>query len=267
MASSEGKALVTGASTGIGAIYADRLARRGYDLVLVARNKEQLEALAERLKTATGRQVEVLQADLANRAYLQVVEQKLANDPDITVLVNNAGMSANANLADHDLASVDNILNLNVVALTHLASVAAKAFSGRGRGTIINVASVLALVPEVSNAVYVASKAYVIALTQRMQVELAEKGVTVQVVLPGATRTEIWARSGLDVDAFPAEMVMEAGEMVDAALAGLDQGELVTIPSLVDGGEWSRYDEARKALRPKLSLQHAAPRYRQRTAA
>src|SRR5262249_32318344 len=154
---------------------ADRLARRGYDLVVVARNREQLQSLATRLAGATGRHVEVLQADLANAADLQKVEQKLATDADITMLVNNAGVAANADLADHDLKSIDNMLDLNVVALTHLASIAAKAFSSRGRGTIINLASVLALAPEIFNATYSASKAYVLALTQRMAVELADK--------------------------------------------------------------------------------------------
>lgn len=265
--SSKGKALVTGASTGIGAIYADRLAKRGYDLVIVARNEKQLADLAARLRTETGRNVEVLQADLTKDADLQKVEQKLATDPSIAVLVNNAGISGNAKLADHDGQSIDNIIKLNVVAVTHLASAAAKAFSQRQRGTIINLASVLALWPEISNATYAGTKAYVLALTQTLSAELAGTGVTVQAVLPGATRTEIWERSGLDVDTFPAEMVMDACEMVDAALAGLDAGELVTIPSLPDAADWQRLEDARAALRPNLSRQHAATRLRQQRSA
>lgn len=264
---SKGKALVTGASTGIGAIYADRLAKRGYDLVVVARNEKQLHDLAARLRTETGRSVEVLQADLTKPSDLQKVEQKLATDASITTLVNNAGMAANAKLADHDAQSIDSIIGLNVVAVTHLASAAAKAFVQRQRGTIVNLASVLALWPEISNATYAGTKAYVLALTQTMSAELADTGVTVQAVLPGATRTEIWERSGLDVEAFPAEMVMDAGEMVDAALAGLDAGELVTIPSLPDAADWQRLEEARTALRPNLSRQHAAARLRQQRSA
>jgi uncharacterized protein len=260
--SGKGKALVTGASTGIGAVYADRLAKRGYDLVVVARNGKQLQELADRLTSSSGRKVEVLQADLRNDVDLQKVEQKLASDPHLTLLVNNAGIAANGKLADHDLKSVDNIIKLNITALTHLAAAAAKSFAARGRGTIVNVASVVALAPERFNATYTASKAYVISLTETLNAELASAGVRVQAVLPGATRTEIWERSGLDPAALPPEMVMEAGEMVDAALEGLDQGELVTIPSLPDAADWKRFTEARAALGPNLSHNHAAPRFK-----
>jgi short-subunit dehydrogenase len=264
---SEGKELVTGASTGIGAVYADRLAKRGYDLVIVARNEKQLKDLAARLARETGRNVEVLAADLSKEADLKRVEAKLGTDPEIALLVNNAGIYANAKLAEHDLQAIDDMIKLNIVAVTHLASVAAKAFSDRRRGTIVNIASVLAVAPEISNATYAGTKAYVLALTQTMKVELANAGVTVQAVLPGATRTEIWERSGGDIDALPAEIVMDAGEMVDAALAGLDQRELVTIPSLPDAADWKRFEDARAALGPNLSLQNAAARYKQRSAA
>jgi short-subunit dehydrogenase len=264
---SKGKALVTGASTGIGAVYADRLAKRGYDLVIVARNETQLNDLAARLKSEAGRNVEVLAADLSKDADLKRVEAKLATDPEIALLVNNAGIYANAKLAEHDLQAIDSMIRLNIIAVTHLASVAAKAFSDRRRGTIVNIASVLAVAPEISNATYAGTKAYVLALTQTMKVELANTGVTVQAVLPGATRTEIWERSGGDINALPAEIVMDAGEMVDAALAGLDQGELVTIPSLPDAADWKRFEDARAALGPNLSLQNAASRYKQRSAA
>jgi short-subunit dehydrogenase len=263
----KGKALVTGASVGIGAAYADRLARRGYDLVVVARNEKQLNELAVRLSSETGRRIEVLPADLTKDADFKRVKDKLASDPEITLLINNAGIAANANLADQDLKSIDDVIKLNVVAVTHLASVAAKAFSSRRNGTIVNVSSVLALAPEISNATYAGTKAYVLALTQKMAVELADTGVKVQVVLPGATRTEIWERSGLDVNAFPPEMVMEVGEMVDASLAGLDQGELVTIPSLPDAADWKRFEDARAALGPHLSKQHAAKRFAQQRSA
>jgi short-subunit dehydrogenase len=264
---SKGKALVTGASTGIGAVYADRLAKRGYDLVVVARNEKQLKDLAARLKSETGRNIEVLAADLAKDADLKRVEAKLGDDPEITLLVNNAGIYANAKLAEHGLQAIDDMIRLNIVAVTHLASVAARAFSARRKGTIVNIASVLAVAPELSNATYAGTKAYVLALTQTMKVELANTGVTVQAVLPGATRTEIWERSGGDINALPAEIVMDAGEMVDAALAGLDQGELVTIPSLPDAADWKRFEDARAALGPNLSLQNAAARYKQRSAA
>lgn len=257
-----GKALITGASAGIGATYAERLARRGHDLLLVARDAQRLESMAGRLSQEYGVQVEVLKADLTQKAELAAVEDKLRNDADISVLVNNAGIAANGKLAEADLDQAEVLIQLNIVALTRLASVAAAQFSARGNGAIINIASVVALAPELFNAVYSASKAYVLSLSQTLNGELVGKGVKVQVVLPGMTRTEIWERTGIDEAALPAEMIMEVGEMVDAALAGFDQGELVTIPSLPNAADWQALVAARGALGPNLSRNSAAARYK-----
>jgi len=256
------KALITGASSGIGATYADRLAKRGYDLLLVARDQSRLEALATRLRDETGVKVEVMKADLTNRADLLKVEQRLRTDASITLLLNNAGVGFSGTLAEADLDGLDRMVELNVVALTRLASAAAAVFGGAGRGAIVNLGSVVALLPERFNAAYAATKAYVLSLTQSLNAEISPLGVQVQAVLPGATRTEIWERSGLDVSTFPAEMVMEVGEMVDAALAGFDQGELVTIPSLSNAADWEAVVAARGALGPNLSLSKAAARYK-----
>ncbi|MNJ56288.1 putative oxidoreductase [compost metagenome] len=168
----------------------------------------------------------------------------------------------NGTLADATAVQVDSLVALNIVALTRLASAAAAQFGNAGRGTIINIASVVALAPEMFNAVYSASKAYVLSLIQTLHGELKDKGVQVQAVLPGVTRTEIWERSGLDVAQIDPQMVMEAGEMVDAALAGLDSQELVTIPSLPDATDWQAFIKARDALRPNLSHSAAAARYK-----
>ncbi|WP_252275489.1 SDR family NAD(P)-dependent oxidoreductase [Pseudomonas subflava] len=257
-----GKALITGASAGIGATYAERLARRGHDLLLVARDNQRLEAMAVRLNQEYGVQVEVLKADLANKNELRAVEDRLRSDLEIGLLVNNAGIASNGTLAEADLDLAEKLIQLNVVALTRLASVAAAQFSARGRGAIINLASVVALAPEMFNAVYSASKAYVLSLTQTLNGELAGKGVQVQAVLPGVTRTEIWGRSGLDESKLPPEMIMEVDEMVDAALAGFDQGELITIPSLPEAADWQAFVAARGALGPNLSRNQAAPRYK-----
>lgn len=259
--SSKGTALVTGASSGIGAIYADRLAKRGYDLIIVARDERRLGELATRITDATGRNVEVLPADLTAKAHVARVAKRVLDDKAITLLVNNAGIAAKGHLAEMDPDKIDQIIDLNITALSQLAAAGARSFAAKGAGTIINVASVLGLVPEIFNAPYSASKAYVIALTQTMNAELKDRGVRVQAVLPGATRTEIWERAGLDVDGYPPEMVMEVGEMVDAALAGLDLGELLTIPSLPDYAEWEKVNAARLALGPSLSRNHAADRY------
>jgi short-subunit dehydrogenase len=257
-----GTALVTGASTGIGATYADRLARRGYDLLLVARDAGRLEALAERLGAEHGIQVEVLPADLISKADVLKVEQRLRDDSTITLLVNNAGVAMNGPLVSADLDQAEAMIQLNVVTLTRLAAAAAANFSAAGRGSIINLGSVVALAPEMFNAVYSATKAYVLSLTQTLAGELRETGVQLQAVLPGVTRTEIWQRSGADASALPPSMIMEVGEMVDAALAGFDQRELVTIPSLPDAADWDAFVRARAALRPNLSHNQAAARYK-----
>lgn len=259
---SKGKALVTGASSGIGAIYAERLAARGFDLLLVARDQSRLEASADKLRAEHGVHVEVLKADLTQKEDVLAVEQRLRGDSTISLLVNNAGVAAEGKLADADTDQLEKMIQLNITALTRLASAAASSFAKAGRGTIINIASVVALFPERFNATYSASKAYVLSLTQSLNAELEGSGVQVQAVLPGVTRTEIWERSGIDASQIPAEMVMEAGEMVDAALSGLDQGELVTIPSLPDAGEWAAFVAARHVMAPNLSRSKAAARYK-----
>ncbi|MBU3077454.1 SDR family NAD(P)-dependent oxidoreductase [Sphingomonas quercus] len=261
--STPGTALITGASSGIGAVYADHLARRGYDLILVARDGQRLSELAARLQAETGRAVEVLRADLTDRADLAVVEARLAADAGITLLVNNAGKSMNGTILDVAPAEVEQLIALNVTAPTLLAGAAARAFAGREQGGIINIASVLALAPEMFDGVYSGSKAFLLNLTQSLAAPLAAKGVRIQAVLPGATRTEIWERSGKDIDALlGAERIMDADDLVAAALAGYDRGETVTIPPLPDEAQWETMQAARLAMGPNLSLREVAPRYR-----
>jgi len=256
-----GLALITGASAGIGATYADRLARRGFDLLLVARSQARLDDLAARLRAEAGVNVETWRADLTVAADVAQVAQRLNGDPAISMLVNNAGVGATGALLGADPESLENMISLNVVAVTRLAVAAATAFAARGQGTLINIASVLALAPELFNGAYSGTKAYVLNLTQALQQELGPQGVRVQAVLPGATRTELWARAGFDVSSLPPEMLMDVDEMVDAALAGLDLGETVTIPSLPEAGDWDAFNTMRLGLAPRLSLQHAASRY------
>ena len=258
-------ALVTGASTGIGAVYADRLARRGYDLILVARDEARMEKLAERLRAETGRMVEVLRADLIDKADLTTVADRLASDPAVTLFVNNAGMSMTGNLLTVDPIEAERLIALNITAPTLLAAAAGKAFVARGHGSIVNLASVLALAPETFDGVYSGSKAYILNLTQSLAYQFGDKGLYVQAVLPGATRTEIWERSGKDIDAFPAEMVMGVDDLVDAALAGFDKRETVTIPPLPDAevAHWEKMQAARAALGPNLSRRDVGERYRE----
>ena len=259
---SQGTALVTGASSGIGAVYAQRLAARGFDLLLVARDLQRLEDAASQLRAEHGVQVEVLKADLTQKEDVLKLEQRLRSDSSINLLLNNAGVAADGLLANADTDQLERLIQLNVTTVTRLASAAAASFAKAGRGTIINIASVVALFPERFNATYSASKAYVLSLTQSLNAELDGTGVKVQAVLPGVTRTEIWERSGIDATQIPADMVMKAGEMVDAALSGLDQGELITIPSLPNLSEWESYVAARHAMAPNLSRSQAAARYK-----
>jgi short-subunit dehydrogenase len=256
-----GTALITGASTGIGSVYAHRLAQRGYDLILVARDQNRLTNLANDITAKTGRKADILPADLTVKADLKRVEDRLRSDTSVTALVNNAGFGGAAKLIDSDVDDMDNMIQLNVTALTRLTSAALPGFIQRSKGLIINISSIVALSPELLNGVYSGTKAFVVNLTQSLHNEVKDKGIRVQAVLPGATATEFWDRAKLPVHNLPADWVMTAEELVDAALAGLDQGELITIPSLPDIGDWEKLDQTRKALAPNLSRKHSAARY------
>jgi short-subunit dehydrogenase len=258
----KGLAIITGASTGIGAVYADRLARRGYDLLLVARNEARLSAVAERIARETGRSAAILGVDLSDAAQLLEFAERVENDPDLTLFVNNAGMSLHGTLASSNQEEVLQLLALNVVAPTVLARAAARSLTKRGGGGIINLSSVLALAPERFEGTYSASKAFILNLTQSLAVNLKDSGVRVQGVLPGATRTEIWERSGKDINSFPPDWVMEVDDLVDAALVGFDKGETVTIPPLADEAQWNALQAARHAMLPNISRRKVAARYR-----
>ena len=251
--------LVTGASDGIGAVYADRLARRGHNLVLVARRAEKLAALAERLRTEHGVNVEILSADLSQADGLARVEARLREDATITGLVNNAGIAGEGMITELDPAYVTGMINLNILAVTRLAAAIAPRLASAGKGTIINMTSVTALMPAAFTAVYPATKAFVLAFTEALHAQLSPAGVRVQGVLPGITRTAIWEEEKLET--IPEAMVMDVNEMVDAALAGLDLGETLTVPSLPDTADLDAFLTARAALSPNLSLANAAARY------
>jgi len=263
----QGTALITGASAGIGEVYADRLARRGFDLILVARNKTRLCTLAQRLKRETGRAVETVAADLNNKTDLARVEAILRDNPAVTLLVNNAGVAAAAPLLNSDVEVMEDMIRLNVIALTRLTYAAAPAFVARHKGTLINIASVAAINAERVNGVYSASKAFVLTLSRSLNQELAGKGVRVQAVLPGVTATGIWDKAGVPLHQLPAATVMSTADMVDAALTGLDQGEVITIPSLPDKVDWDRFEAAQQAMSGKLSRAVPAPRYNNKLSA
>ncbi len=253
--------LITGASSGIGSVYADRFAKRGHPLTLVARNRDRLESLAARLRQETGVQVAVLRADLTVEADVAAVEARLREDASTGVLVNNAGAASDGGFAQGDLDALNKLVALNVVAVSRLAAVAARAFAQRGGGAIVNVGSVVGFSPERMPGVYGATKAFVLALSKSLTVEMAEKGVYTQAVLPSATSTEIWERAGYKRG--PSDM-MSTEDLVDAALVGFDRRETITIPSLQDPALWDRFEAARVAMLPSLRQPHVGARYRAR---
>jgi short-subunit dehydrogenase len=251
--------LITGASTGIGATYADRFARRGHDLVLVARDEMRLREVASRLERETSARIDIVKADLTSPADLARVETRLREDEKIGILVNNAGAAAPGGFAEQDSDALDRLIRLNVTALTRLTSAVTPRYLRQGGGAIINIASVLALIPEYPLGVYGATKAYVLTLSQSLQNELGPRGVYVQAVAPAATHTEIWERSGRDVNQLSG--VMDVNDMVDAALAGFDRREPVTFPSLPEVKLWEALEGARKALTPNFFNARPAARY------
>ncbi|RZL67035.1 MAG: SDR family oxidoreductase [Rhodococcus sp. (in: high G+C Gram-positive bacteria)] len=255
-------AVVTGASAGLGVAYAQRLADRGFDLVLVARNTERLDELASNIRSRTGRAVDVLTVDLTDTAQLSTVEERLRTDDTVEVLINNAGAGLFTPLTASDAAASEALISLNVTALTRLTTAVLPGLTTRGHGTVVNISSALALNILPVSAVYSGTKSYVLTFTQALQQELSRSAVVVQAVLPGAVRTEFWDDSGADLASFPDESIMTADDVVDAALAGLDAGEAVTIPSLPNITDWESYETARQVLGAQVSHRVPADRYR-----
>lgn len=252
--------LITGASTGIGASYAERFARRGHDLVLVARNAARMEALADRLRRETGVTIDIVPADLADPGERAVVEARLRDDARIGILINNAGMTLAGTFVEQSTDDIDRLVTLNTTALVRLAHAIAPRLVRAGEGVIVNIGSVVGLAPEYGAPVYGATKAFVLHLSQALGLQFGPQGVYVQAVLPAATRTEIWDHAGVDVNALPA--VMEVDDLVDAALTGFDRREAVTIPPLHDLGQWEAFEAARQSMIPGFGQSRPAERYR-----
>jgi len=252
--------LITGASSGIGAVYAERFASRGHDLVLVARDNAKLEILAERLRQEKGISVDVLPADLTQAADLARVEARLREDTRIGILINNAGIAQSGSFTEQTPDSIESLIALNVTALTRLASAVTPRFVEAGEGAVVNISSIVGLAPEFAMSVYGATKAFVLFLSQGLNIELSSKGIYIQAVLPAGTYTEIWDRAGIDINTLP--KMMAVGELVDAALVGFDRRELVTIPPLHNAARWDALDTARQALLSDINQDEAAERYK-----
>jgi uncharacterized protein len=256
-----GVAVVTGASAGIGRVYADRLAQRGYDLVLVARRKERLEALAHELKQQYGVDVNSLAGDLGNEVDLNRVAAAVAADERITMLVNNAGTSALKPSVDLPVETVNHQMDVNARAVTDLSLAVLPGFVKRNSGTLINIGSVLSFFAIPISTSYSATKAHVMLFTMGLRDELANTKVRVQLVLPASTDTEIWDVAGIGVHNLDPATVMSAENCVDAALAGLDKGETVTLPSVEDASLWATFDAARIKMFQASQTGKPASRY------
>lgn len=258
----KGTVVITGASSGIGAVYADRLAARGKNLILVARNRERLNMVASDLIFRHGVKVDTIAADLTRNADLKGIEEILSQNNEITHLVNNAGFGSATPLETSSVDEMQQMIAINVTAVMRLTYAAIPAFKARGRGTVVNISSIVAIGPEVLNGVYGGTKSFVLSFSHSLRKELVGTGVGVQVVLPGATGTDFWDVAGLPVSELPESWVMSANDLVDAALIGLDREEFVTIPSLENQEEWEVWETARQAMLPHLSSSQPAKRYK-----
>ncbi|MGZ4448918.1 MAG: SDR family NAD(P)-dependent oxidoreductase [Nocardioides sp.] len=223
-------ALVTGPTAGIGLEFARQLAARGHDLVLVARNEERLEAVAAELRATYDVAVEVLPADLADRHALATVEARLADvERPVEVLVNNAGFGLKGRFLDNTVEQEQAHLDVLVVAVMRLCHAALGPMVARGSGQVVNVSSVAGFLPR---GTYSAAKAYVTRFSEWAHREYGPQGVQVMALCPGFVRTEFHERMDVGRDSAPAFLWLDAADLVRAALADLDAGRAVSVPSL-----------------------------------
>jgi short-subunit dehydrogenase len=255
------RALVTGASSGIGLSFARHLARTGHDLILVARRENRLQALASDLREAHDIEVEVVAADLGNAWGVASVVGRIERDPPVDLLVNNAGYAARGKVAELDPDALEEMIRVNIIALSRLSRAAMARMVEGGRGTIINVASGTVFAQMPGNAGYGSTKNYVMAFTRHMQAEAEGTGVRVQLLIPGVIATDFHAVAGNDLANFPSERVMQADDLVVASLRALEMDETVCIPSLPDVKNWDNYVAAEALVWKDASKDRTAPRY------
>ncbi|MFO1089902.1 MAG: SDR family oxidoreductase [Hyphomicrobiales bacterium] len=262
MANSPARALITGASSGIGKVYAEHLARMRHDLVLVARRKDRLESLAKALADDHGVHVEVLVADLATSEGIARVERRIEDGERLAMVINNAGYAVRDPVAKLDPDALQQMLTVNVIALSRLSHSAMQRMTKDGAGVIINIASGTVFMQRPGNAGYGSSKSFVAHFTRHMQVEAEGTGVRVQLLIPGVIATDFHAVAGTKLSDIPSERVMSAEDLVVASLRALERGEPVCIPSLPDIHQWDAYVTAEQKLAANVSKDHIAARYR-----
>jgi uncharacterized protein len=222
-------ALVTGPTSGIGLRFAHQLAEKGYDLVLVSRDQGRLDAVADELREGYGGTVDVLPADLGDRSSLARVEARLADqDRPVDLLVNNAGFGLKHGFLDNSVEDEQAMLDVLVTAVLRLTHAAIRPMVARGQGAIINVSSLAGFLPR---GTYSAAKAYVTSLSRWADLTYRDRGVRVMALLPGFTKTEFHERMDVSRGSAPSWMWLDADRLVRDALADLDSGKQVSIPS------------------------------------
>jgi short-subunit dehydrogenase len=262
-----GLAVVTGASSGIGEAYAERLAADRWDLVVVARSGERLSELAARLSQAHGVTVRVVRADLSRPGEVEGAAAEIGAMP-VDMLVNNAGLAHYMPFADLAAARAAELVDLNVLAPVLLTQAVLPGMLARSRGTIINIASLLAFSGAVQapflpkRVVYAATKSFLVTFSQALAAEVRDRGIQVQVVCPGVVRSQFHSRQGMDMSAVPR---MEPGQVVEASLADLADGVLVSVPGLGDTEALARLDAANLELMGVTRVTELPARYRRDT--
>jgi len=261
------RALVTGASSGIGAAFAERLAQDRYDLILVARRRDRLEDLAHRLSESQGVEVEVVVADLSKPMDLGAVEKRLAEDAGLELLVNNAGFGAYMPFVQLDPDKAEELIRVQIIAVTRLTHAALPGMIARGHGSIINVSSRLAFSGSLGSsqlpkrATYAGTKAFINAFSQLLQSELEGTGVQIQALCPGVVQTEFHERVGIDPGRYPAAIVMAPEDVVEASMMGLRAGEVICMPVLEDPNLLTQIQDAEKRLFELTRTGRLASRY------
>jgi len=262
------RALITGASAGIGTAFAERLAKDGYDLIIVARRRERLEELAQRLTDEHKVNVDVLVADLSKLDDMKTVEKRIAEDSALELLINNAGFGAYMPFVELNPDRAEELINLQVLAVARLTHAALPGMLERKHGFIINVSSRLAFsgsmgsAQMVKRATYAGTKSFINTFSQLVQSEIEGTGVQVQALCPGLVSTEFHTIQGTDSSRFPPEIVMTAEDVVEASLAGLKLGEVVCIPALNDVSLLKNVQESERNLFELSRTGKLAERYR-----
>ncbi|HEY0299535.1 MAG TPA: SDR family oxidoreductase [Arachidicoccus sp.] len=243
-----GTAVITGASSGLGKVFADRLAKQGYDLKIIARRGDRLETIAGEITAKYGVQVQNIVADLRSASELQKVVDNLSNDATITLLVNNAGTATLAKITDTSIEKQLEMINVNITAIAILTNTVLPIFKKNNRGTFINIASVLGIHSLEFSSVYSGTKAFVVNYTRGLQQELKDTNIKAQIVLPATTATEIWEIGGVPLSALKPATIMTSEDCVDATLKALELGEQFTLPSADDQHLIDEYENARLKL-------------------